>query len=90
MLTLNNLTQREAEIKEALRQQIARAEQMRGALECIALLKKDCEAAEAEQPPPPADTGQQRAHACQHGVPIEQDCDTCYEEAKLAKFESAA
>lgn len=49
MLTLEKLTQREAEIQGYLQQTIARAAQMRGALECIAMLKKDYEAAEAER-----------------------------------------
>lgn len=49
MLTLEKLNQREAEIKGFLQQTIARVEQMRGALECIALLKKDWEAADAER-----------------------------------------
>lgn len=49
MLTLDKLNQREAEIKGYLQQTIARAKQMEGALELLAILKQDCEAAEAER-----------------------------------------
>lgn len=49
MLTLDILNQREAEIRQALAGTLTRAEQMRGALECLAILKKDCADAEAQR-----------------------------------------
>lgn len=49
MLTLDKLKQREQEIRAALATTMARVEQMKGALECLAILKKDCEAEETER-----------------------------------------